>query len=87
MVLFYSSIVIESRDAGWRASTACNGVVDGDGWVGSGVSYLRVGAVADCLTGLGWFTRHSCSAACWKRKAIEVWKYIRFLGSGGPLRS
>ena len=37
---------VEVREAGWRAETACGGVVDGDNWVGEGVLYLRVGAVA-----------------------------------------
>ena len=65
---------IEAREAGWRAATACNGVVDGYGRVGAGVSYPRVGDVAECLTGLVRVTCHGCSVARrWKRKATEGW--------------
>ena len=58
-------------EAGLRAATVCDGVVDGDGRVGVGVLYSRVGPVADSLTGLGQVTRHGCSVACWKRKATQ----------------
>ena len=77
----------EASEAGWRVATACDGVVDGDGQVGAGVSYLRVGAVADCLTGLGWVASHGCSVVRWKSKATEKWKQLRVIGSGSPLRS
>ena len=53
-----------------RAATAGDGMVYEDGRVRVGVLYLIVGAVADCLVGLGRVTRHGCSVACWKRKAI-----------------
>ena len=36
-----------------RAAMAGNSVVNGDGLVRAGVSYLSVGAVADCLACLG----------------------------------
>ena len=78
---------IEARESNWRAATVCDGVVDGDRWVGADVSYLRVGAVADCLTSLGWVARHGCSVASWKRKATEKWKQLRVIGAGSPPRS
>ena len=41
-----------------RAVTDGKGVVDGDGRARAGVSYPSVGAVADCLVGLGRITCH-----------------------------
>ena len=55
---------VETREGGWRETTACGGVVDIDNWVRAGVLYPRVGAVADYLTGLGQVTRHDCSVSC-----------------------
>ena len=78
---------IKTKEDVWRAATACDSVVDGDGLVRAGVSYLRVGDVADCLTGLGWVTRHGCSVVRWKRKATKGWKHLKVLGAGDRLRS
>ena len=78
---------VEAREAGERAATACEGVVDGHGQFGAGVAYPIVGAVADCLIGLGQVSRHGCSVARCKRKTTEGWKQLRVLGAGGPLRS
>ena len=36
---------IDAREAGWRATTACDDVVDGDGRAGAGMFYPRVGGM------------------------------------------
>ena len=70
-----------------RAATDGKGVVDGDGRARAGVSYPSVGAVADCLVGLGRITCHGFSVAHCKSKSTEGRKQLRYLGAGGPLRS